>query len=95
LELVVQGIGFDLSAGQSRMIVILLLPRDEVPDNPASSVFVVVKVNQSFIRDHPGHAQNDTVVAAAPVIIVVRVYGHISKQVLQAAARCANADLSK
>jgi hypothetical protein len=30
-----------------------------------------------------------------PVIKVVRVYGHISKQVLQTAAHCANADLSK
>ena len=79
----------------NRMIVIHLLLRDEVPDNPAPSVFVVVKVNQSFIRDHPGQAQNDTVVAAAPVIMVVRVYRHISKQVLQTAARCANADLSK
>ena len=64
LELVVQGIGFDLGAGQSRMIVIQLLPRDEVPDNPAPSVFLVVKVNQSFIRDHPRQAQNGLLLAA-------------------------------
>ncbi|MGO4885055.1 MAG: hypothetical protein ACLP59_30180 [Bryobacteraceae bacterium] len=64
LELVVQGIGFDLGAGQSRMIVIQLLPRDEVPDNPAPSVFLVVKVYQSFIRDHPRQAQNGLLLAA-------------------------------
>jgi hypothetical protein len=84
-ELIIRRIGFNLGDGQCRMVVIQFPPGDEVPDNPASSVLVVVKIDQTVVGDDLGQAQNDTVVAAAPVVIVVRVDRHIPMLVWQTA----------
>jgi hypothetical protein len=55
------------------MVIIQFLPGYEVSDNPAGSLLVVVKIDQTVVGDDLWQAQNDTVVATAPMIIVVGV----------------------
>ena len=69
--------------GQRRMVVVQLPPGHEVSDNPASSIPVVVEVDQTVVGDDLGQSEDDAAVAAAPVTIVVRIGRHTVEQVWQ------------
>ena len=58
------------------MAVVESLSRDEVSNDPAATILIVVKVHQMVIGDNVWAAQDNPKVSAASMIVIVRIHGH-------------------
>jgi hypothetical protein len=58
------------------MRVVESLTRDEVSNNPAVPVPVVVKVHQMVIGDCVWAAQDNPIISAASMVVVARIHSH-------------------